>query len=305
MANKDVKANPNPKYLMALLTLIVFVIALFSVDAIVSYVINHFFPSLAHYIVYAWETSNALIGVLFSYVLYRILLSLVENHSNRRDVAAVELQKLIVRVIFSFIAVSIILTSFGVSLSGALAGGAIGGVIIGLAVQTITTSILSGFLVSTSRTLLPGDMVLLKSSSWGSIDLLVKITKVSTLYTEAITQNGNTMRFPNPPLLSSTVLTHLNKVDGSHLYPFQVIVNIDVPVAKFESKAKSKIGIEFKKRGFAAPEIVLNSKGTVGVPSNVYSVLVLFNDISEINELANIINHAFDEAYWSAKKQSK
>jgi small-conductance mechanosensitive channel len=67
-------------------------------------------------------------------------------------------------VLFYFIVISILLESFGISLSTALAGGAVGGIIIGLAVQTIVTSVLSWFLVSSSRTILPGEVLLIQSS---------------------------------------------------------------------------------------------------------------------------------------------
>ncbi len=301
--SNPVTSSVRSRYLTAIAILVIFIIALFSVDAFVSNIITSFFPNLDPYIIYGWEASNALMGIVGSYIIYRILVSVVKiRAAKKKDPASAEVQKLILRVLFSFIAIVITLTSFGVSLSGALAGGAIGGVIIGLAVQTVTTSILSGFLVSTSRTLLPGDTALMKSSYWGGVDLMIKITRVSTLYTEGITQNGNIMKFPNPLLLNYTILTHLREKEGLHLYPLQILLNPDVPAKKLEEKARANMAGEFKKMRLPIPEIVFASKGTQGSQLNSFNVLIRFNDISEINKLAGIVNHAFDDAYWSVKK---
>ena len=89
------------------------------------------------------------------------------------------------------------------------AGGAIGGVVIGLAAQTIVTSILSGFLLSSSKTILPGYIAILRSSYWGSVDMLVKVIKVNTLYTEARTPNGNKIKVPQ------STAAQLRRIDAS------------------------------------------------------------------------------------------
>jgi len=127
-----------------------------------------------------------------------------------------------------------------------------------------------------------------------------------------VTQNGNMIKFPNPLLLNYTVLTHLRKLNGQYAYPLQVTLNYDIPMAKVLSKAKEKIGKAFRKRKFEVPEIVFFAKG---MPVNTYAslnsalntinVIVHFKDITEVNEMVDTINSAFDEAYWEVKKQAK
>ena len=59
-----------------------------------------------------------------------------------------------------------VLSALGVNLTGAAIGGAVGGVAIGLAAQTVLSNVLSGLMVTSSRTLRPGDAVILQSWIW-------------------------------------------------------------------------------------------------------------------------------------------
>ena len=290
------------RYLTALAVLLGFAILLFFSDWIISFVIANYLPGLGGYIEYLWKGTNALIGMLGAYIIYRILVSVIDIQVRRRpSKGAGEIQKLLLRVAFYFLAIFIILTAFGVSTSGALAGGAVGGVVIGLAAQTIVTSILSGLLLSTSKTLFPGDIVLLKSSYWGSTDTLVRIVRVNTLYTEAFTQNNNKMRFPNPLLLNYAVLTHLNS-DSTFDYPLQVSINADVSASKVRASAERAIAKELARLKIPRPEIILLSKSS---SINTFTVVLKISDFLDVNKATDVVNIAFDDAYWEAKNSKK
>lgn len=287
------------RYIIAIAVLIVFAFILFSVDAAISFIIRNYFSGLDQYLPYAWDASNALVGILGSYVIYRLFLSIINiNAAKAHEKGAGEIQKIILRVIFYAVVIFVILTAFGVNPSGALAGGAVGGVIIGLAAQTTLTSILSGFLLSSSKTIIPGDIVILRSSYWGSVDMLVKIIKVNTLYTEALTANGNKMRFPNPLLLNYVVLTHLDNND-QFVYPMQVQLNWDVNASTLVDDAKPRINKAFSKLHVPKPEIIFSSKGNF---VTVFTVLIKMTEFSDVNKLMEIVNREFERAYWELKK---
>ncbi|MGD0728578.1 MAG: mechanosensitive ion channel family protein [Candidatus Micrarchaeaceae archaeon] len=285
------------RYLLALVLIILFTIALFVADTVAYILIKRFAPSYVSYIPYIVEATRILLGILGAYIVYKILLSVVELRGKQKhDFANTEVIKLFLRVLFWFAVIAIVLTGFGISLSEALAGGAIGGIIIGLAVQTVFTSIISGFLISSGKTLLPGDIVILHSLSWG--DLLCKVVKVNILLTEVITHDNNRVKVPNTLLATSTVFTHLkNSMDYS--YPFQVIVNADVSATILEKKANEILKSKFYKLKLKIPRIYLYQKtGT----TNVFNAVLSFNSFDDLNGLINLVNTAFDDAYWSIKK---
>lgn len=287
------------RYIIAILVVIALAILLFSADAVVSFIIRYYLPSLDQYISYAWQGSNALIGIVGAYVIYRILASIITIQASKIHArGGGEIQKVVLRVIFIFVAIFVALTAFGISPSGALAGGAVGGVVIGLAAQTTLTSILSGFLLSSSKTLFPGDIVLFKSSYWGSVDIPVKVIRVSTLYTEARTPNGNLVRFPNPLLLNYTILAHLD-YGGEFVFPMQVAFNSDVNAAKVGDLASVPIKREFAKMHTKNPEILFSSKASM---TNTFTVLITASEFSELNKLMEIVNREFERAYWQLKK---
>lgn len=291
-------AKIRQRYITALAVLIGFAIILFFSDWIISVIITNYLPGLRGYTGYVWKGTNAVIGILGAYFIYRILTSIIDLQVRRRPIkGAGELQKLLLRIVFYFIAIFVILTAFGISTSGALAGGAVGGVIIGLAAQTVVTSILSGLLLSTSKTLFPGDIVLLRSSYWGSTDMLVRIIRVNTMYTEALTQNNSKVRFPNPLLLNYTVLTHLSS-DTAFEYPLQVSVNSDASASKIKALAAKMIARNLSKMNMQNTEITFLAKSSF---INTFTVTLKMNNFLEVNRATDAVNAAFDDAYWAVK----
>ena len=100
------------RYLTALAVLLGFAILLFFSDWIISFVIANYLPGLGGYIEYLWKGTNALIGMLGAYIIYRILVSVIDIQVRRRpSKGAGEIQKLLLRVAFYFLAIFIILTA--------------------------------------------------------------------------------------------------------------------------------------------------------------------------------------------------
>ena len=141
--------------------------------------------------------------------------------------------------------------------------------------------------------------MILRSSYWGSVDMLVKIIKVNTLYTEALTANGNKMRFPNPLLLNYVVLTHLDNND-QFVYPMQVQLNWDVNASTLVDDAKPRINKAFSKlQACKTGNNILGSKGNF---VTVFTVLIKMTEFSDVNKLMEIVNREFERAYWELKK---
>ncbi len=290
------------RYMMAIALSLIFIAAVFLVNAAVYFIIINYLPWLYFYIAYATQISGAVVGIVGAYIVYRILASIANLYSKQRgDIGSGEAIKLIFRVLFYFVAILIILTALGVSLSGALAGGAIGGIILGLAVQTVATSILSGFLISSSRTIFPGEVIVIQLSAWGS-SVLCKVKKVGHIFTEVTTQNGINVKIPNTALMTSSMFLLL-KSGPSYTYTMQVAVNADVPMKDFGKRVDAVLArYNSLKREKLRHEIYLFSKAG---GANTYNVVLHFDSFEEVNEIIDAVNNAFDEAYWSLKKPAK
>ena len=284
------------RYLLAIVSIALVIFGLLILNFGVYFIITRFFPSLTPYVGYVIEGSRALIGILGAYIVYKILISIVYIHGLRRhDMSSVEVAKILLRILFYAAVISIVLSALGISLTTALAGGAIGGIVIGLAVQTIATSVLSGVIVGSSKTIIPGDIMVLHSTLWG--DMLCKVNKVSIVLTEVTTHDGINVKVPNTALLSSTVFSHL-KNEGVFSYPFQVTINSDVPLKSFESKLNKSFVTRLKRKVPKMPKVYLMSKIAA---ANVFEVILYFDNFDRVNDLIGIVNNCFDDVYWSLK----
>ena len=298
ISDSEHMAKIRRRYLLAVVFIAVLIFALFVVNVAVYFVITTYFPQFSQYIGYAIEISRIILGIIGSYIVYRILVSIATIYAVRKhDSGTGEIAKILLRVLFYAIVISIVLSAAGISLTTALAGGAIGGIILGLAVQTVATNILSGILVSSSRMMLPGDVLLIHNSIGG--DMVCCVRKVSTIITEVETRDGNKVKIPNTVLLSSTIFTQLRLSDGSYSYSFPVAMNADVPLKDFEKRVFASLKTKFAKFKEPVPQVFLIQK-TAGV--NSFNVLLKFDDFKQLNRLMNAVNTSFDEVYWSLKK---
>lgn len=298
----DAPSNVGRKYITAAAFVIALIILARLTDITITLVVNQDFPAFSSSLIYVYEVSNALIGIIGTYAVYRILLSIVNSYErHRKEVGSSETVKVILRILFYATVIFLLLATFGstlgISLSQAFTGGAIGGIVLGLAVQTIATSILSGFLLSSSRTISRGDILIIRSSAWG-MDILCRVVRVNILFTEVITQDGNQMRMPNSTLFTSTLFTKINTGD-SYLYPIRITINSDVDAAKLQKKAESILKDTLNKETNGPARIYLTAKAS---GSNTFTVMLNFSDFSATDSIIDTVNKAFDAAYWSLKK---
>lgn len=248
------------------------------------------------YRTYAIDSVNAVFVLIGAYAIYRVVYYLIIRSFGRRiDAGSADTIKTVLRVLLYMAAIAVILTTFGVSLSGALAGGAVGGVVIGLAAQTIVTNILSGFFVSSSQVIKPGDVVSMRSSAWGEITC--SIVKVNMLWTYAVNQYGNAMHFPNSALLGNMVFTRLKYPDELR-YLLKVVLSSDVATSKIKEHAIHDISVEFGKRKLPVPAVYIASSDGF---TNTFAIALRFSKFAELNELIDVVNNSFNEAYWKAK----
>lgn len=297
MMVNDGKKKATRTYLIALLLIIVFVACVILIDFIIHFIIASYFPGLYHYVPYLNEGTQAILILLGTYLVYRVLMAAATAHwKTKADASSGEVVKLLIKVGFYFVVVSIILASLGVSLTDALAGGAVGGIVIGLAVQTVVTSMLSGFLISSSKTILPGEVLYIQTASLGNI--ICRVVRVGAVFTEVTTNNGIMMKIPNTLLFSTSALSRLRTEKEFYTYAYQTYVNSDVPMKKFEAKVKVILEKKFKRIREKMPELYLMSK-TSG--ANIYNVKLKFDRFEELNSLVSDINNAMDDAYWSIK----
>ena len=288
------KAETKHRYLMATLASL-FILGLLLNIYLIG--LTYFYlPSALPYVPVVLKALNAILAIIGSYIVYRILLSITAHSFAMRGREYVELSKLSLRILFFIAVIFILLTASGISLSAALAGGAVGGIILGLAVQSIFTNILSGFFLSSSRTLLPGEVILLHTWLAGG-DVLCKVIKVNAVFTELLTQNGQKMRISGTALLNSGIFTSLGS-EGTYMYSFSASLNADVPITKLHRKIEEKMGAAFRKSGLRIPEAYLTSK-TGG--TNVFTVKLWFKEIEDVVKLMDMANTALDGAYLSAK----
>lgn len=288
------------RYLTAIVVMVVFVGIVILANKGISFLIYQYYPSSASYIQYVSAIEETILGVLGAYIVYRILISIAEMHGrNERNIGNAEVFKLIIRIVFYAVVLSILLLIFGpyvgLSPSQALASGAIGGIIIGLAVQTTVSSILSGLLISSSKTIVSGDQVILHSIYLG--DIVCKILSVNILFTEVVNQYGNRIRLPNTILFSSTTFTRL-KTGDTYVYPLAVSVDTDVNTNDLVKRVEETIKNEFQKRKLKQPEVYFSAKAS---GSNTFTVLLNFTALGEITVLTDMVNKAFEDSYWWLK----
>ncbi|MEM0113316.1 MAG: mechanosensitive ion channel family protein [Metallosphaera sp.] len=238
----------------------------------------------------------AIVGIV-GYIMIRIIKYALDNYlASKADKTTVRSISLIVDILLYSLLVLAILSALGVNLTGAAIGGAVGGVAIGLAAQTVVSNILSGIMVTTSKTVRPGDAVILSSWIW-SPPIIGEAERVTLLFTEVRTYTGNLVKVPNSAFLGNTVFTKLR--EGEELvYPYELTINADVPGTVLLERAKNIIEDEFKVAKAEPPELSFNSKNG---STNVFLVLIKVEDIKNLVHHIDIINKAFDRAYWELK----
>ncbi len=240
---------------------------------------------------------NATIVGVGGYIVIRLIKLAVENYmATRTDNVAIRSVTLLLDLFLYTLLVIAVLSALGVNLTGAAIGGAVGGVAVGLAAQTVLSNVLSGLMVTSSRTLRPGDAVILQSWIW-SPPIVGETEKVSLLYTEVRTVSGNVVRVPNSAFLGNTVFTKLSAEDGFS-YPYELTINADVPADRLLEKARDYVRESLSKEKYPLPEITFYSKNG---STNVFLVTIKIPELQKLRRVLDTINASFERAYWELK----
>ncbi|BBD73104.1 mechanosensitive ion channel protein MscS [Sulfodiicoccus acidiphilus] len=256
---------------------------------------------LPKYSVYVQDAINAVLVGLVGYVVVSIVLYVFRQAvTPKMTKAAAHVLELAMEVLLYTLLVMAVLSALGVNLTGAAIGGAVVGIAVGLAAQTILNNLLSGFLVSLSKTLAPDDPVIVQSWIW-SPPVIGKVQRVSTLFTDVLTVTGNVVRLPNSAFLGNATFTKLEGTN-SLSYTYQVTVQADVPAKQVLEKVSKSLEDSFKGQKLPAPEIYFSSKAGT---TNVFTVVIHMDVIERLNQLVDLVNRSFDSAYWDTKSQPK
>jgi len=251
-------------------------------------------PQIAVYEEWINTGVHAIIIIVGGYFIIRFLQHILSfSLYNKLEKGVAGTIKFILDVIFYTILILAILAVLHVNLTGVLVGGAVGGIVIGLAVQTVTQNLLSGVLVTSSRTVKLGDSVSLISWIWGN-PIIGEVTKVSVLFTEVKSINGNVIKIPNSAFLGNTVFQKLDS-ESSVIYPLQIAVNADVPAEKLLGRVNELLKDKINDKKV---EIFFTSKNG---GTNVFAAIIHVEKIDELRGLIDLINSTFDKAFWSVK----
>jgi small-conductance mechanosensitive channel len=275
--------------------ILIVVIILAVLTYLVAFLSDLFLPK---YKVYISDASTAVIVGLGGYVIVKILLDVISPYLfSRMDKGVAHTARLAISVALYTIVVLAVLSALGINLTGVALGGTVAGIAIGLAAQTVFSNVLAGFMVSSSKTLKPGDSVILSSWIWGN-PIVGEVTNVSLLFTEVRTLNGNLIKVPNSAFLGNTTFTKLS--DGNQFleYPLQVTINADVKAEQVLSLAQSYIKDSFDKEKLQVPEMYFTAKNG---STNTFMVILKFSNIVDLNTMLTLVNTAFEKAYWDAK----
>ncbi|MEM0131580.1 MAG: mechanosensitive ion channel [Saccharolobus sp.] len=286
-------------YIKLLIMLVILGILDYLVTVILK-ILAHYYPSITEYSQDITTGFSVVIIAIGGFYIIRVLQRLIFNSFLvKLERSTASTIKIILDILFYTILVMIILAALKVNLTGVLVGGAVGGIIIGLAVQTIAQNLLSGLLVTTTKTVKPNDAVSLVSWIWG-FPVVGEITKVSILFTEIKTTNGIIVRIPNSAFLGNTIFQKLES-ENSLIYPYQLLVNADVSANELLNLAKSYIQDSFSKNKLSNPEIYFTGKNGT---TNAFTVILHFEKMEQFNTLLNLVNEAFEKAYWELKKKA-
>jgi small-conductance mechanosensitive channel len=260
-----------------------------------SYLISY--QPISPYISYIETGINVVVVSLGGYLIIRIINKIISRTlSNTGD--SITLRIVVDIILYTLLSIAI-LAVLGVNLTGVLVGGAVGGIVIGLAVQTIAQNVLSGIIVTASKTIKPMDKVSLVTNI-SSNPIIGEVRRISSLFTEIRSVNGTLIRIPNSMLFGNTIF---HKLEGERglVFPYTVNVNADVPYDELINKLTPIIQDYFSKINAEVPKIYFTSR--VG-SYNVFTALINFNSMENLNTLIDFVNRAFDQAYWRAKEKS-
>jgi small-conductance mechanosensitive channel len=284
----NIKKKRNP-LITATIEIIIGIVLSLIVGKFVSAIIAAFIPEYISYTVYINQAILSAIIIIVGLIVTNTTLKYFELKLSptRKELYGISL---LVRTIIYIIILAFVLSVFHVNVTDLLLGSAIGGVVLGLAVQTVTSNLLSSIFVTSTGTLKYGDVVNINSGSW-SIDTTGKIIEIKTLFSKMLTKDNNIINIPNSALLGSAAIVEYRENASNYIYPVNITILGDVPVDKIIELVKEvekDIDIYFfAKSGF----------------HNVLLVLIRFADVLEMNKKISDVNSIIDKAYWDIKSK--
>ncbi|KAA8921989.1 MAG: mechanosensitive ion channel family protein [Thermoplasma sp.] len=274
--------------ILIITVMLVISIALFIIKPALDYLVKTYLVPLSPYIEYVNGAIAAIFvgggGILILHIIRKNISRYFSKKVNR---SAQNLIDLLVSFFMYAVILAIILSSLGIDLTSALVGGSVGALIIGIALQGIFSSIFSGFAVTSGGALKPGDVVNMQSWLF-SAPITGEVMKISYLFSDIRTQNDNIIKIPNSAFFGNTIFENLGKYDGFS-YRIQVTLPSDVSISKIE---KNVAGLPDNTKWYFSAS---------GGSTNTFTVIVPMKEITGLNDVADRINRAFNEAYWKAK----
>lgn len=274
---------------------------------VVQYLQANAFHGLSGYVAYFYDIAIIVTGFSVGFVLIRTITHIVDRFIYKKGMPKPGILKSTFQILAFLILMAIILSILGVSIQNLLVGGAVGGVVAGLALQTITPIVLSGALITTSRNLKAGDMVVLDSWVWGVANpKFGRVRQVGPVFTQIRVLHGSITKIPNTILLNSTIITKLEPdQEGLYNYNMSISIRRDVRSSRFKSMLAKKIGSEYSKAGMQAKESHVPEVKLVQMAdsSMTYVLSFYFKDIADAEREADRMLAISDEAYWAAKSE--
>jgi small-conductance mechanosensitive channel len=290
MENRKLKLKERRKQIVKIVAeVVVGVIFAFLAEYLIDFVIRAFFPQYKSYEAFVVESVHAAIILIIGFLVVGSFLKYLKETviKTNRSLYGITL---IIRIVFYVIILALIMAAFHISVTGILAGSAIGGVVLGLAVQTVASNVLSSVFATSSNTIKYGEVISINSWVW-SIQTTGKIVDVKTLFSKMLTKDNNIIYIPNSEILGNSVITEFRNDGGNYIYPLDIMTYFDVPADKILQEVE-------KNNNYSDIKFFLSSKNG---STNTFEALILFDEVTQLNEKIARANMAIDKAYWTIK----
>ncbi len=261
--------------------------------------LESYIPSLDIYDKYFRNGITVIIVLGGALIVQKITKNAIEYKSSKARGKNYRGLYTILRALIFGVAIAIILGALGVSLTGALLGGTVAGLILSYALQPTVSNLLGGILLASTGVVKPKDRI--SFYSWEFDNPVVgEVIDVKTLTADILTIDGNVTKLPNAALLGSTQFTDLG-VNGVIRSTIDVALPVDAQISGIMKIARERIE---KAKGGAKIIDFYPYFFTKNFNSNQIKVNFDYNSILDYNNIVNVINTAYEEAYWEMKNRA-
>jgi len=220
---------------------------------------------------------TVLIILIFTILLARIVVRMIEAHGRRKKMPALTLFTNLTKIIIYVIGFLVILQSLGISITPLLTALGVGGLAVALALQDTLSNLFAGIHIISTRLVLPNDYIRLSTGEEGFVkDINWRNTIIRTM-----ANNENII--PNS-VLSSSILTNFSRPEQE--------INISIPVSvSYESDLSQVEGVCIA----VAKEVLNDIKGGV----KDYNPVIRYNKLGDNGIDLNIIMRVqkFDDQF--------